>query len=168
MKQIHFVKLLFVAVLACGNILAWGADVTLTTANYTWSASKNEVSQIVDGVTFQFSGGSTAPTYYTSNGLRIYEGCTITISSTNTITKIVFTYTINNNGCLKDVTKGRWDSESKTWTGSATSVSFTVGHSSGTSNGQVRITKIVVTSSSGSTETTVYSRRGRLRTRKAL
>ena len=168
MKQIHFVKLLFVALLACGNILAWGADVTLTTADYTWSASNQEVSQTVDGVTFHFSGGSTAPTYYTSDGLRTYEGCKITISSTNSITNIVFTYTIGNNGCLKDVTNGTWNSTSKTWTGSATSVGFTVGHSSGTKNGQVRITKIVVTSSSGSTETTVYSRRGRLRTRTAL
>ena len=114
MKQIHFVKLLFVAVFACGSLNAWGADVTLTTADYTWSASDNEVSQTIDGVTFQFSGGSTAPTYYTSNGLRTYEGCTITISSTNTITKIVFTYTIDNNGCLKDVTQGTWDSTSKT------------------------------------------------------
>ena len=158
MKQIHFVKLLFVALLACGNILAWGADVTLTTADYTWSASNQEVSQTVDGVTFHFSGGSTAPTYYTSDGLRTYEGCKITISSTNTITNIVFTYTINNSGCLNNPTTGTWNSTSKTWTGSATSVGFTVGHSSGTKNGQIRITKIVVTyESPGSTETTHYN-----------
>ena len=49
MKRIHFVKLLFVAVFACGSLNAWGADVTLTTADYTWSASDNEVSQTIDG-----------------------------------------------------------------------------------------------------------------------
>lgn len=92
MKQIHFVKLLFVALLVFCSLNAWGADVTLTTADYTWNALNNEVSQTVDGVTFHFSGGSTAPTYYSKNGLRTYEGCTITISSTNTITKIVFSY----------------------------------------------------------------------------
>ena len=155
MKRIHFVKLLLVAVLAIGSLNAWGAEVTLTTANYTWSATNKEVSQTVDGVTFHFSGGTTAPTYYSSDGLRTYEGCKITISSANTITKIVYTYTIKNSGCLKDPTTGTWNSTSKTWTGSATSIAFTVGHSSGTNNGQVRITNIVVTyESSGSGETT--------------
>lgn len=154
MKRIHFVKLLLVAVLATGSLNAWGEKVTLTTADYTWSATNNEVSQTVDGVTFHFSGGSTAPTYY-SDGLRTYEGCKITISSTNSITNIVFTYTISNSGCL-NTTTGTWNSTSKTWTGSATSIEFTVGHSSGTKNGQVRITKIVVTySSSSSGETTI-------------
>lgn len=157
MKRIHFVKLLLVAVLATGSLNAWGADVTLTTADYTWSATNKEVSQTVDGITFHFSGGSTAPTYYSSDGLRTYEGCKITISSTNTITNIAFTYTVSNSGCLKDPTIGTWNNTSKTWTGSATSVGVTVGHSSGTKNGQVRITKIVVTYESSSSTETTYS-----------
>lgn len=136
--------------LLCGGNKAWAADVTLTTADYTWSAVNKQVSQTVSGVTFSFNGGTTKPTYY-SDGLRTYENCTITISSDKEISKIVFTYTIKNSGNLTlektgtTGTTGKWDTTSKTWTGSSKSVSLTVGHSSGSSNGQVKITKIVVT-----------------------
>lgn len=153
MKKSIFSALCLV-LLATTTQSAWGAEVILTTADYTWSATNKTVSQTVDGVTFHFSGGSNAPTYYSSDGLRTYEGCKITISSTNTITKIEYAYTINNSGCLKDPTTGTWNNTGKTWTGSATSVGFTVGHSSGTKNGQVRITKITVTYESQ--QTTLY------------
>ena len=118
---------------------------TLTTADYTWKAVNNQVEQTIDGVTFNFKGGSAQPTYY-NDGLRTYEGCVITISSESNITKIDFTYTIDNNGKLTlTSSEGTWKSSSKSWTGSANSVALKVGHSSGTKNGQVRITKIVVT-----------------------
>ena len=130
--------------LLCGGNKAWGKDVSLITANYTWKAVNNEVSQTISDVTFSFNGGTTEPTYY-SDGLRTYEDCKITISSDKEISKIVFTYTIKNSGNLTLETKGTWDTTSKTWTGSSQSVSLTVGHSTGKSNGQVKITKIVVT-----------------------
>ena len=42
MKQIHFVKLLFVAVFACGSLNVLGAEGDKTTANFTsWSTSIN-------------------------------------------------------------------------------------------------------------------------------
>ena len=128
-----------------GGSVAFAKEVTLTTANYTWSADNNQVEQTIDGVTFNFNGGTTAPIYY-DDGLRTYEGCVITISSESNITKIDFTYTISNSGNLTlTSSEGTWNSSSKSWTGSANSVALEVGHSSGNKNGQVRITKIVVT-----------------------
>ena len=134
----------FMMVLGGANV--WAEDVTLLTKDYTWNADASKsVSQTVSGVTFSFVGGTTKPTYIEKTGLRLYEGCKVSISSDDDITKIVFTYTIDKSGVLKDVTIGSWNNSKKTWTGSAKSVSLTVGHSRGSGNGQVRLTKIVVT-----------------------
>ena len=128
-----------------GGANVWAQDVTLLTKNYTWNVDDSKsVSQTVSGVTFSFVGGSSAPHYY-DDGLRTYEGCKVSISSDDDISKIVFTYSVNNDGILKDPTSGSWNVVSKTWTGSTKSVSLTVGHSKGRKNGQVRLTKIVVT-----------------------
>lgn len=138
-----------------GGANVWAEDVTLLTKDYTWNADASKsVSQTVSGVTFSFVGGSTNPSYY-DDGLRLYEGCKVSISSDDDITKIVLTYTIKNYGVLKDVTKGSWDNSKKTWTGSAKSVSLTVGHSNDTKNGQVRLTKIVVTKAQSKTLTSL-------------
>ncbi len=139
-----------------GGANVWAEDVTLLTADYTWNADASKsVSQTVSGVTFSFVGGTTKPTYYPKNGLRLYEGCKVSISSDDDISQIVFTYTVSNNGVLNDVTIGSWNNSKKTWTGSAKSVSLTVGHSSGTNNGQVRLTKIVVTKAQSKTLTSL-------------
>ena len=128
-----------------GGANVWAQDVTLLTKNYTWNVDDSKsVSQTVSGVTFSFVGGSSAPHYY-DDGLRTYEGCKVSISSDDDISKIVFTYSVSNDGILKDPTSGSWNVVSKTWTGSTKSVSLTVGHSKGKKNGQVRLTKIVVT-----------------------
>lgn len=135
-----------------GGSLALAGEVTLTTADYTWEAN-NQVEQTIDDVTFNFKGGSAVPAYY-SDGLRTYEGCVITISSESNITKIDFTYTIDNCGNLTLVSsEGKWTSSSKSWTGYANSVALKVGHSSGAKNGQVRITKIVVTTEASTSPT---------------
>ena len=44
-----------------GGSLALAKEVTLTTADYTWSADNKQVEQTIDGVTFNFNGGTTAP-----------------------------------------------------------------------------------------------------------
>lgn len=96
-----------------GGANVWAEDVTLLTKDYTWNADASKsVSQTVSGVTFSFVGGSTNPSYY-DDGLRLYEGCKVSISSDDDITKIVLTYTIKNYGVLKDVTKGSWDNSKK-------------------------------------------------------
>ena len=144
-KQRFFLSLCLLMLFSLfgGGNLAWAGDVTIA-PDETWTAASNRTTKTVSGVTFDFLGGSAKPTYY-SDGLRTYEGCEITISSEQLISKIVFTYTIKNSGSLKLQTTGTWDSSTKTWTGSADAVSFNVGRSSGTKNGQIRITKIVVT-----------------------
>lgn len=135
------VVLTLIFTIGVGNV--WGATATFTASDQGWSGSSTKT-QTVSGVTFSFAGGTSDPTYY-SDGLRTYEKCVITISSSNTITGITFTYTNSNSGTLKSFTTGTWTSGTKTWSGSATTISCTVGHSSGTKNGQVRITEIVVT-----------------------
>ena len=128
---------------------AWGADETATfiASSYGWNDAEktgDPTTKTVDDITFEFAGGSTEPTYYDANGLRTYEGCEITISSEATISSIAFTYTISNSGSLS-ATPGTWNSSTKKWSGSANTVTFTVGHSSGSKNGQIRITQIAVT-----------------------
>ena len=136
-----------------GGSLALAEEVTLTTADYTWSAVNNQVEHTIGDVTFNFKGGSAVPAYY-SDGLRTYEDCVITISSESNITRVDFTYTISNSGNLTLVSsEGKWTSSSKSWTGYANSVALKVGHSSGAKNGQVRITKIVVTTEASTSPT---------------
>ena len=144
-KQRFFLSLCLLMLFSLfgGGNLAWAGDVTIE-PDKTWTAASHKITKTVSGVTFDFSGGTADPAYY-SDGLRTYEGCEITISSEQLISKIVFTYTIKNSGSLTLQTTGTWNSSTKTWTGSADAVSFKVGHSSGKSNGQVKITKIVVT-----------------------
>lgn len=149
LSSVARLRLLLVMLLTLTASTAWGADETATfiASSYGWNDGEktgDPTTKTVDDITFEFAGGSTKPTYYDDNGLRTYEGCKITISSEATISSIVFTYTISNNGSLS-ATPGTWNSSTKEWSGSANTVTFTVGHSSGTKNGQIRITQIAVT-----------------------
>lgn len=94
-------------------------------------------------LTFEQDEGTSKPAWYGSE-VRTYENNQTTLSCDGgLITKIVFTYSISNSGSLTP-SVGSYDSSKKTWTGSSESVTFTTGHSSGTKNGQVRISKIEV------------------------
>ncbi len=119
----------------------WAVDPTVT---LTTSSETSTSSVVVSPITFSFTNGSTNTTWY-ADGLRFYEGATITISSESDITKIVFTHGISNSGCLNLTSGGgSYNATTKTWTGSSKSITFTVGHSSGTKNGQVKLTQAVV------------------------
>ena len=91
------------------------------------------------------SGGNNSKYYSSNHSWRFYEGDegSITITAaTGTIKSVTFTYANGNNGVLKygDVNKTSGtavDVNSNTAT-------FTVGHSSGTKNGNVQITEIAV------------------------
>ncbi len=85
-----------------------------------------------DGVTVTFDKGtnSYAPKYYTTGtAVRAYGGNTFTISSDNIIKKIVITFgeSDGSNSITTDVNTY----ENGTWTGSANSVTFTIGGTSG-------------------------------------
>ena len=134
------------AVTATGNDLADIVSAPVTFGGYTFTASKES--------------GSTAPaanTYNNVTTIRLYADNTLTISGA-TMAKIVFTLNTStgskryttftpNTGT---VAEQKSDDTAITWTGSATSVTFTVGHdatlgSDGASKrGQVHISDIAV------------------------
>ncbi|MCQ2328071.1 MAG: Ig-like domain-containing protein [Paludibacteraceae bacterium] len=92
--------------------------------------------------------GSTNPAW-SSNQARLYAKGLMTVSSSETISKIVYSYTVNANskgssptidGVAGANNAGSWDSESKTWTGSDTEVTFST---SGTA-GNVGFTNVTI------------------------
>ena len=97
MKRIHFVKLLFVAVLVSGSLNAWGADVTYEFSKATnnpgnaqdWTSDNIDISTKWEAT----KGGQNTPKYYsTGTGLRVYNGGKFTISSTKVISSITLTF----------------------------------------------------------------------------
>ena len=136
--------------LACATNL-WAEEATLT-----FSSTTSTSAVTVEPISFVFTNGSTNTKWYDADGMRFYEGATIKISSEKTITNIVFTHTISNNGVLS-LTKGggSYNTTNKTWTGSTDTVTFKITHSTGTKNGQVRMTKIVVSYKDGTTSSVV-------------
>lgn len=89
------------------------------------------------------NGGSTnSPKYFVNgNNLRFYHGNTFTISGTK-MTEINFDASYNNSGDLS-VSVGEYDHSTKKWTGDATTVTFTVTETSG-STGQFRVVALAV------------------------
>ena len=132
---------LIVGALCCFSAMA-------TTFTFT---SAESVTQTTDGYTVKIEKGSgnNAPAYY-DNGLRLYASNTITISGTN-LTNIELTFSMQGSKAYADLTANpgtlvsggastsQTDLKTDTWTGNATSVTFTLGAS-----GQRLINKIVV------------------------
>ncbi|MCQ2324855.1 MAG: chitobiase/beta-hexosaminidase C-terminal domain-containing protein [Paludibacteraceae bacterium] len=129
--------LALVAMVASVNLMA--GVITFTPDSKTSTSSVS-----VSPISFAFTNGSTATKWY-DDGLRFYEGATITVSSENTITQIEFTHGASNNGCLVLDGSSTGTYSSMKWTGSAKSIKFKVTHSSGTKNGQVKLTQVKVT-----------------------
>ena len=147
MKQLKLFFALF-AMLALGVGNAWGAEATLSsisTKNVVTTKGQS-VSTTFDGVTCTVTRNSgNQPGFYTSSGIVRYYSSDVmklSVASGNVITKIVFTM---NSGTVGTANPTGLSSDSKTWTGSAESVSFT-------GSTTVKISKIVVTyEASGST-----------------
>jgi hypothetical protein len=159
MKKV--LSLLLTAAFAIG---AYAADVTLdfTAQGYANQAEVSELSS--QDVTVKLDKGTNKNTpkfYTTGNAVRLYTGGTLTISSSKTITKAVFTYsevfnnqefsfTSHQNATGKNevvpVTSGSFTETAVegTWTGSTNEVTFTVPNDNGL-NGHTRIQKIIVT-----------------------
>ncbi len=115
------------------------------TIDFTQKGYKNQeaVARVVqDGITVDFekNTGSYVPTYYDSgSAVRCYGGNTITVASSATITKIVFTFHSGDKG--NTITADAGTFETDTWTGSSSSVKFTIGGTTG----HRRIKQMVVT-----------------------
>lgn len=135
------------------NITASASLVSGSTSGYTFATGKN--------------GGSSNPTYNSTGGdVRLYAKNQITISASSTITQIVFNLSTQGKKRLAPITASagtiatqKLGDNEVTWTGSATSVTFTVGDkatygSDGASKaGQLCFTSVNITSGSGSSTT---------------
>ena len=155
MKHLKLFFALF-AMLALGVGNAWGAEETITLSSFGWSNAsvQSSIAATTATITLQKNSASTAPTYYTADGLRLYgvksatTGGTISFTPKTgiTISKIVFTHGASNSGVLA-IETGEGSYSSKTWSGTLTegnTVSL-VSTNTGTKNPQVKITKIVIT-----------------------
>lgn len=112
----------FAAVLFAGSMMA--IDFTLTSAS---SVTKDGVT-----VTFAKGDGNNDPAWY-DNGLRLYASNTVTVASANPITAITFNWEKQGQKAFNTATAstGSYTHPTEpgqgTWTGSATSVTFTLG-----------------------------------------
>ena len=107
-------------------------------ASIDFSAQGYENAQVIESVTIEegivvtFDKGTNqnAPAYYnTGTAVRVYGGGTMTVTATgNTISKIVLTYGTGDN--TNEITTDCGTFATDTWTGSASSVTFTVGGTS--------------------------------------
>ena len=100
-------------------------------------------------LTFSKENGSTDPAYYnTGTAARLYAKNTLTISSSKTIVKVVFTYGSGDGSIAITVDCGTFDTN--TWTGSSNAVTFTAGADA--TSGNRRIKAITVYYGEGTTE----------------
>ena len=88
MKRIHFVKLLFIALLSCSSLFVWSAEETITFTNKDWAPWTN----VTSGSSFE----STSPARgVANNGVN---GCCTSISSYSNVSKIVVIASSNTTG----------------------------------------------------------------------
>ena len=151
-------KLFSLLTLALLTMSAWaGTTVTIDFGAQNYENAEDVTTLTEGDVTVDLAAGTNAnnsPKYYsTGNGVRLYVGNTLTLTSAGeNITKAVFTFSANNYtfGANATVSPGTLDTEGSvtTWTGDAKS--FTV------INGQTcRLQKIEVTLGEGGGDTPV-------------
>ena len=143
------------ALLAFG--VGWATEVTMTMSDYYSTTSNTDAGTISEGdvsITFAKGQGSNEPQYYYSGrAIRFYASNTMSISvSSGTISSVEVTFNTTNyagQASTWSVTEGSWSSSNSnlvgTWSGSASSITFTNGAN------QVRFNKITITYTSGST-----------------
>ena len=132
-----------------------GGDVTESVDFSTKSYSDGQEVSSYEGtnfsVTFDKGTNSNAPKYYNSGtAIRVYAGGYFIVSSEATITKIVLTF--GSSDKTNTITTNIDTYSNGTWTGSATSVQFTIG---GTKDHR-RIQAIEVTTSGGGSSSSTY------------
>lgn len=142
MKKV--LSLLFVCLCAVG---AWAADETVTFSEQGYENAQEVTSYTGTDFTVTFDKGtnSNTPKYYnTGNAIRVYGGGYFTVSSsTKTITQIVIGFGSGDGSNEITTNVGTYDNGS--WTGSASSVQFTIGGTTG----HRRIASIAVTFEGG-------------------
>ena len=151
----------FTFLLAAALLLMSGLGWAQTRTEINWTASEQgyENAQVIESVTFDTNVSATfnkgtnnnAPKYYTTGlAIRCYGGNYFTVTSTSgNLTEITLTFASGegNNAITTDV--GTY--ENGTWTGSATSVTFTIGGTTG----HRRIATFTINYSAGGGQQTV-------------
>ena len=138
----------FYAVFATPTTIPGGTEKKEETTTLNFSAqgygNGEEVTSLtIDDVTVTFNKGSNknTPKYYdTGTAVRVYGGGYFTVSGVN-LAKIVITTSSGDDGNAISADCGAYDTDTKTWTGSAQSVKFTIGGTTG----HRRIKSIAVT-----------------------
>lgn len=124
------------------------AEVTIDFSAMSYGDAQEVTSVEQDGITVTFDKGTNknTPKYY-ANGtaVRVYGGGTMTVSSTKNIANIAITF--GSGDGTNEITTDAGTYADGAWTGSATSVKFTVGGTSGNR----RIMKLVVTEEAAQT-----------------
>ena len=145
-----------------------GTEVNITPSGL--SDNKVTHNQSSYTITTAKNGGQTAPAYNAKDAdVRIYAKGSITISNTTNITKIVFNVSAQGKKRLAPITASVGSIATQTsgdatvtWTGEATSITFTVGEqaeygSDGSGKaGQLCFTTITATTSGGGSSSTTY------------
>ena len=153
--SLRLLLVMFLTLTVSANV--WAETETITLSNFGWSNASVQSSITATSATISLAKNSagTAPTYYTSDGLRIYgvknatTGGTISFTPKKgiTISKIVFTHTSEKSGVLA-IKTGVGSYSSKTWSGTLTegsTVSLVSTNNITSGNPQVKVTKIVIT-----------------------
>ena len=127
---------------------------TFTFSENSYSDAQEVMNVSKDNVTITFDKGtnSNKPKYYDKgSAIRCYGGNTITVTATG-ISQIVFTFASGEGSNAILATPGTYNEDTKTWTGSANEVVFTI---DGTT-GHRRIATISVTAGGSTTTYSAY------------
>ena len=106
-------------------------EITFSEKGYSNQEVVSSVELEYSTITFDKGTNSNAPKYFTTgSAIRVYGGGTMTVaSSTKTIEAIDLTFATGENTNAISTNVGTWDPNS--WTGSASSITFTVGGTTG-------------------------------------
>ena len=154
MKKLLLLKslLLLCALIVGTNAWADNASVNISTyaSAHSWSngTAYATININSDVTATGLTSGNNSKYYTTNSSWRHYEGDegTITIETSNgVLNSVTFVYTGGNNGIVKDGTTTVDSNSAYEGVNGKSSTVFSVGHSSGSKNGNVQITSITVT-----------------------
>ena len=120
--------------------------IDFTSQGFTNGQVITDISGTSCTITFDKGTNSTKPAYYTTGeAIRLYGSNSMTVTSTKTVVKISLTFGSSDGS--NDITTDVASYSAGTWAGSAQSVTFTVGGTSGNR----RIQKVTISYSDGDT-----------------
>jgi len=131
-KKLQLKTMALLALLLIGAGSAWADEesVDFTKQGYSNQQAIESYTGTNFSIAFDKGTNSNAPKYYTSGtAIRCYGGNTMTVSSSNTITNIVLTFGSSDGS--NAITTDEETYSDGTWSGSANSVKFTIGGTSG-------------------------------------